>query len=63
MNPFKWLVFAGCAYEISALHDKSRLPTISRLLNICSIHPVARIGTWLWCGAWAYHFLVAPGDQ
>ena len=59
MTPFRWLVAAGCAYEVAALHERSPLPTISRLLNLASTHPFARVATWLWCGAWAWHFLVA----
>ena len=25
----------------------------------CAGHPVLRFVTWSWCGAWAWHFLVA----
>ena len=58
MTPFRWLVVAGCTYELAAIHEKSPLPTISRTLNICSAHKLGRFAAWMWCGAWAYHFLV-----
>jgi hypothetical protein len=60
VTPFRWLVAAGCAYEIAALHDRSPLPTISRILNLAAQHRTLRVVTWAWCGAWAWHFLVAP---
>ena len=57
MTPFRWLVAAGCAYEVAALHDRSPLPTISKVMNILHRHPVLRVLTWAWCGAWAWHFI------
>jgi hypothetical protein len=60
MTPFRWLVAAGCVYELAALHERSPLPTISKLLNTAASHPVLRVLTWAWCGAWAWHFLVVP---
>ncbi len=62
MTPFRWLVAAGCVYELAALHQQSPLPTISRILNVCAGHPTLRVLTWAWCGAWAWHFLVVPTD-
>ena len=60
MSWWKWTVAVGCAYEIAALHERSPLPTISRLLNLCSNHRTLRAVAWVWAGAWAWHFLVAP---
>lgn len=57
MNPFRWLVAAGCVYELAALHEKSPLPTISAVLNLFAGHKVLRVLTWAWCGGWAYHFM------
>jgi hypothetical protein len=57
MTPFRWLVAAGCVYELAALHERSPLPTISRVLNMASGHRVLRVLTWAWCGAWAWHFI------
>jgi hypothetical protein len=60
MTPFRWLVACGCLYEVAALHERSPLPTISRLLNACAGHRWLRAVAWLWCGVWAWHFLVVP---
>ena len=60
MTPFRWLVAAGCAYELAALHERSPLPTISKVLNVCSTHRWLRSVAWVWAGAWAWHFLVVP---
>jgi len=57
MTPFRWLVAAGCAYEISALHERSPFPTISNILNRLHSSPILRVLTWAWCGAWAWHFM------
>ena len=57
MTPFRWLVAAGCAYEIAALHQASPLPTISTIVNWLAKHPVLKVTAWAWCGAWAWHFL------
>ena len=57
MTPFRWLVAAGCVYELAALHERSPLPTISKALNACAGHPTLRVVAWAWCGAWAWHFL------
>lgn len=59
MTPFRWIVAAGCVYEVAALHERSPLPTISRVLNACAGHPILRVFAWLWCGVWAWHFLVS----
>lgn len=60
MTPFRWMVAAGCVYELAALHERSPLPTISRILNVLAGHPILRVVTWGWCGAWAWHFIVSP---
>ena len=60
MTPFRWLVAAGCLYELAALHERSPLPTISRVVNMMSGHRTLRVIAWAWAGAWAYHFLVEP---
>jgi hypothetical protein len=57
MTPFRWLVAAGCVYELAALHERSPLPTISKVLNVASERPALRVVTWAWCGAWAWHFI------
>ena len=57
MTPFRWLVAAGCVYELAALHERSPLPTISRVVNLLASHPVLRVFAWGWAGAWAWHFL------
>ena len=57
MTPFRWLVAAGCVYELAALHERSPLPTISRVLNLLAAHPVWRFVAWAWCGAWTWHFI------
>ena len=59
MTPFRWLVAAGCCYELAALHERSPLPTISRILNTLAAHPILRVLAWGWCGVWSWHFLVA----
>jgi len=58
MTPFRWLVAAGCCYELAALHDRSPLPTISRVVNVLAAHRTLRVAAWAWCGAWTWHFLV-----
>ena len=57
VSPFRWLVALGCTYEIAALHERSKLPTISKILNIFAKHPILKVVAWAWCGAWAWHFL------
>lgn len=57
MTPFRWLVAAGCTYELVALHERSPFPTISRVMNVFHQNSVLRVVTWAWCGAWAWHFL------
>ena len=59
MTPFRWLVAAGCLYEVASLHERSPLPTISSILNLLAGHPILRVLAWGWAGAWSYHFLVA----
>jgi len=57
MTPFRWMVVGGCTYEIVAL-TTDRVPTVSRLVKLASRgHPLLRTVAWLWCGAWAWHFV------
>lgn len=60
MTWFRWVVAAGCVYELSALHESSPLPTISGVAERFNRHPVLRVITWGWCGAWAWHFMGSP---
>ncbi len=59
---FRYIVAAGCIYELAALPDRSPLPTISRVVNNLNDHPVLRVVAWAWSGGWAWHFLNHSGS-
>ena len=59
---FRYIVAAGCLYEVAALPSWSPLPTISRVVNNLNDHPVLRIVAWAWSGGWAWHFLNHSGN-
>ena len=58
---FRWIVAAGCIYELASLPSWSPLPTISRLVNRLNDHPLSRTLAWVWSGGWAWHFLNHSG--
>ena len=58
MNAGRWVIFAGCAYELAALPNFSPLPTITEIVQRSSRLPwVGRIALWLWLGAIVDHFI------
>lgn len=57
MTPGRWVIMAGCLYEVAALVPGSPLPTITEMIKAVGRHPVARVLVWTWCGYVAWHFL------
>ena len=57
MTPGRYVIAAGCAYEILAL-TTDRVPTITAIVKtIGRTHAVGRVAVWTIAGYVAWHFL------
>ena len=56
MNPERWTVAAGCAYEIVALAT-NRVPTITAIVKMSGRFRYGRLILWLWLGFVVDHFI------
>ena len=55
----RWLIVAGCAYEICAVPHRTPVPTITALVRGGQRHWAGKLGMVVWLAVWVHHF-VAP---
>ena len=54
---FRLAIGLGCAYEIMALPERSKLPTISTLIQRAQARHIGKAFLFGWLVGWSVHFV------